>query len=200
MTIRSMPVFSQRTRRVVQYCGRAISAGSGAGTAGAYVFSANGLFDPDITGTGGQPMGFDQMMLFYNHYTVVKSSIVVAMTTTTAVPAVLAVAVSGSATPLTSIEQIQENGRVTWTWLEQLGIANSKGVVRAKVDLGRFQGLRNVIDDPDMRGDSATNPSEQVYFIVYVWNPVDATVCGCAGQVFIEYDSIFHEPRNAPLS
>ncbi len=49
-----------------------------AGTAGVlarYVFSANGAYDPNITGTGHQMMGFDQMMLFYEQAVVVRSKI-----------------------------------------------------------------------------------------------------------------------------
>lgn len=35
-----------------------------------YQFAGNSLFDPDITGTGHQPYGFDQWSAFYNKYTV----------------------------------------------------------------------------------------------------------------------------------
>lgn len=42
---------------------------------GSYVMSCNGLYDPDITGTGTQPLYFDQLMSMYNYYTVVKSYI-----------------------------------------------------------------------------------------------------------------------------
>lgn len=42
---------------------------------GKYTFWCNGLFDPDLTGTGTQPMYFDQLSALYNHYTVTSSFI-----------------------------------------------------------------------------------------------------------------------------
>jgi len=36
-------------------------------------FSANGLYDPNTSGTGHQPAYFDQMSTFYNHYVVMGS-------------------------------------------------------------------------------------------------------------------------------
>lgn len=40
-----------------------------------FIFSANGMYDPNITGTGTQPLYFDQLCSVYNHYTVIASSI-----------------------------------------------------------------------------------------------------------------------------
>jgi len=42
---------------------------------GAYTYRMNSLFDPDFTGTGHQPMGFDQWSNFYSHYQVLASKI-----------------------------------------------------------------------------------------------------------------------------
>jgi len=47
-------------------------------TAGAitdYQFRLNSLFDPDFTGTGHQPMYFDQYAALYNHYTVIGAKL-----------------------------------------------------------------------------------------------------------------------------
>lgn len=37
------------------------------------VYRLNDLFDPDLTGTGGQPYGFDQMMTYFNNFCVIKT-------------------------------------------------------------------------------------------------------------------------------
>lgn len=41
------------------------------------VYRPMSLFDPDLTGTGGQPYGFDQWTQFYGYYTVLASGITV---------------------------------------------------------------------------------------------------------------------------
>lgn len=46
-----------------------------AGTMQYYTFSANGIYDPNITGTGHQPMWRDEMAAQYASYTVLDSSI-----------------------------------------------------------------------------------------------------------------------------
>lgn len=42
-----------------------------------HVYAGNGMFDPDITSTGGQPTGFDQWNAFFDRYVVIGSKIVV---------------------------------------------------------------------------------------------------------------------------
>ncbi len=54
----------------------------GAGAMAAHIFSANGLFDPDITGVGHQPYSFDQWMAVYDHYHVVGAKISVTFLST----------------------------------------------------------------------------------------------------------------------
>lgn len=174
---------------------------SGASTAGGYVFSANGMFDPDVTGTGGQPMGFDQAMLFFNHYTVHSCKIkVIAQANSTTLRSNVALITSGSSTVTTSIAQLIENGDVNFTLLGYAGQMGSSCTLTRTLNLGQFQSVRDVLDDPNMRGDSASNPAEQAYFHIACWNAASATVVGIDFQVLLEYDVTFHEPRKGPIS
>lgn len=187
------------TMRTVVY-GTSFALSSGAGSPGGYVFSANGIFDPDITGTGGQPMGFDQMMLFYNHYTVVRSRISVVVKCTSASGAVAAIQLAGTSTLLTTHERINETGRAAMQWLQKSDVTGSSCTLRSSATAGVFQGVVDVKDDPDMRGDAASNPTEQLYYIIYAFYPPDATVVSIVALVRLEYDTWFHEPRAPPLS
>jgi len=198
--VKSKPLFGYVARRTVQYYTDISITGTSA--AGTYVMSANGLFDPDITGTGGQPMGFDQMMVFFNHYTVLRSRIRVVFDNVTGggVLATVALSTNASSTPTTVVENLIENGDVTFQKLGFAGAFGSSCTLKRTLDVGKYQGLRNIIDDPDMRGDAASNPTEQSYYHLSVWDQVGATSISVQAQMLIEYDTIFHEPRKGTLS
>ncbi len=55
----------------------------GAGSIASHVFRGNSLFDPDFTGGGAQPTGFDQWAAFYERYRVRASSFKVYVRTET---------------------------------------------------------------------------------------------------------------------
>lgn len=200
LTIRNIPLFAARTRRTLQY----YSTGTvltGTNTVNSQVFSANGMFDPDITGSGGQPMGFDQMMAFYNHYTVLRSRIriIIANTSTTLTPSV-GIMVSGSASVTSSIEQMVENGDVAFAQLSYAGAFGATSRFSRSLVIARFQGVDDPMDVTDLSGDSASNPAEQAYYHVCTWNPYSATQITSNWQVVIEYEAVFHEPKKGPLS
>lgn len=62
------PMIARRNFRKLTY--NQTVAISDAGAEFDYVFRANSLFDPDLTGTGHQPRGFDQWATFYGQYKV----------------------------------------------------------------------------------------------------------------------------------
>jgi hypothetical protein len=195
-----MPFFGYRVRKQLNYYSSGVIV-SGASSANAYVFSANGMFDPDITGTGGQPMSFDQAMLFYNHYTVHRSTMQVTfMSDSATLRASVGLFVSGSATVTTTIEQLLENGDGAFQILEFAGAYGGTATFRRTLNVGRFQDVKDVMDDPNMRGDSASNPTEQAYYHLVVFNTGTAATVQVDFQAVITYDATFHEPRKGPLS
>jgi len=59
-----------RQRVILRYTQEGTLAAAAA--TGTQVFRANSCFDPDLTGVGAQPVGFDQWSAFYNRYIVYK--------------------------------------------------------------------------------------------------------------------------------
>lgn len=145
-------------------------------------------------------MGFDQMMSFFNHYTVHSSRIRVELISGQATTATVALSVSGTNTVTTVVENLIENGDIQFRQLGTPGQYGAQCTFERKLDVGRFQSVRDVMDDPNMRGDAASNPTEQAYYHISVWNALSATVVTALFQVLIEYDVTFHEPRKGPLS
>lgn len=167
----------------------------GAGVCVDQVFSANGMYDPDITGTGHQPYGFDQMMANYDHYTVMGSRCIVEWTNTTALPVHAVIALRDSASSLT--------GTTTDTLLEQPGIKHKLSKagsnvyhLEQKFSARKWYSNRNPPADPELKGSASANPFEQAYYHVmvcpqYSTDDPGATVV----SVMIEYFALLSEPK-----
>jgi hypothetical protein len=199
------PVFLTEYRVKLFYYEQGLSFSTATpGATSSYFFSANGMFDPNITGTGHQPMGFDQLMLFYEQYTVVTSKITVTTYQSSAAPLRAAVALTPDTTAITDPIRIMENGLIKST---VIGRADVNTVVKsmnlscnvAKY-MGRTMNLRELVNDVTLSGTAAANPTEQVYFTLYAWDPFLGAVAGMYFDAVLEYDAIFWEPRKLTVS
>ncbi len=194
-----MPLFPSAYRARLRYSDTGtLTVTSGA--VASYVFSANGLYDPNITGTGHQPAGFDQMMLSYEHYCVVEARLYCYFHNVSAsVAPTVCLSVVAGATPTTIAQQIMEDGNnVT----ERINYAGTEGSLRAleiRTNIARFGGVPNVRNDDAYRGDLNNNPAEQQYFHIQAWDTENAS-CAVGFDVTIEYVAWFTEPRKISQS
>ncbi len=165
-----------------------------------YVYSANGLYDPNITGTGHQPDGFDQMMLFYNHYVVTSAKITVNFRNTSATyPMTVAISVNSSPTAITDAVRIAESGYVVRDTIGILGSGANCKTLSMTCDMSRYSGIPVLRDAPEYRGDVSNNPTEQTYFNVSSWELIgnnNTVTC----EVLIEYTAWFIEPKKVTSS
>jgi hypothetical protein len=191
-----MPLFPTRTTKWLRYSTN-FGLTSTAGVVTSYVFRANDLFDPDVTGGGHQPMGFDQMMVFYNHFCVTHAKLIVSAKAATGTASTVAVRVDASATPLTTIDQIIEFGGLVQAELEAIGGFGANKVLALSVSIPQLQGVVEsaITADPTLRGDAATSPTELTYFHVQLWNAAAVTATANI-SVILEQRSVFMEPRD----
>lgn len=186
----------------------AITSVAAAESVGTHVFSANGCYDPNITGVGHQPRGFDQVMALYDHYTVIGASIQVRfLNNSTGTRPYCCIAVrDGTVAALTTRDLFEYSNRVISARpVYRLSTADESGVgassmLSSKVDIAKFLGRKDVMDDPELKGTVASNPVEQVNFHVSVSDPVTTAAANVQCQVLITYDVIFHEPKNPASS
>ena len=173
---------------------------TGAGSAGTRVYSTNGLYDPDITGAGHQPMPFDQLMLSFEHYVVLRAKMTVNFkATSTTNTTSVALSLNSGTTAITAYGQLAENGVLV---RDRLGMYPYNGSIKSLVlpcDVAKFGDVRTLRDNPSYEGSVAANPSEQSYFHISAWNPDTVSSIDVICEIFIEYDAIFREPRkNSP--
>lgn len=168
-----------------------------------YTFSANGLFDPNITGTGHQPIGFDQMMALYEHYTVIRSHIKVTFFNSSAEPARVAIYLSpDNITP--SRTAIMENGLIKTRMISgDTGAGTHRqATIELTCDVPKYFGksYQSILAETEMSGTIAANPAEQVYFVIAIWNPVGIDDANVGLDVVLSYDSMYWEPKKLASS
>jgi len=167
-----------------------------------HVYSANGLYDPDITGTGHQPMGFDQIMPMYQHYTVIGARIkVVSYNYDGTYPQIAGIKVSGSATVEADYAKSFENGLCVWKTLNKNGTGGEIKTLTSHVSIGKFMGRHNILSEDDFRGTDSANPDEQVYFHVFTApHAYGANAENVIHKITIDYIAVFTEPKDLATS
>lgn len=202
--IKHTPLFpARKVLNGMLYYGHQIELTAAAGAPNTDFFYVNGLFDPDVSGTGHQPMGFDQMMLFYEHYAVLRATITVTGVGNTSGDLVrFGIYLSPDAVALTDPRQIIENGLVNTKLSEAKEVPKSK-TVSLSCDVAKYFGKRSwqdILDDEKLTGTSVADPVEGVYFAIVGWCATSAVTWSLKYDVCISFDACFFEPRKVGIS
>lgn len=200
------PLFPPRFKKNLVYVETGLTVTGTTGLVGNYFFSANGMFDPNVTGTGHQPMGFDQMMLMYEQYTVTSSKITVTYINGSGagVYADVGLYLSPDTTSITNPSQLMENGFFVWKPLNPINVQGSIGKLNLTCNVAtyfaRAEYKRELLQDPELHGTAAANPVEQVYFTVCAFDGAGGNTVTISFTVEIEYEVMFSEPRKLTQS
>lgn len=188
------PLFPARTTKKLRYATSASLSCSAVGVVTGRVYSANGLFDPDVTGVGHQPMGFDQMMLSYDHYYVTASKIEVLFKNISATTINVAIRTDADTVITSSADTLLESGMLLTETLEAKSTYGSAKRLQSAISIRKFQGVDDVLDVVELRGTVAANPVEGSFFHVVCWDPTlnGGTV---SVEVVMEFTATFTEPR-----
>lgn len=168
-----------------------------------YVFTANGLYDPNVSSTGHQPLGFDTMMLYYEQYTVTNSRITINFAGNGVQPATVGLCLAPDTTSLV-LPDVVENGLFVMKTVDGrakdgYGTGQRLGSLSLSCDVAKYFGRRTrreLLDDPNLSGTVATTPAEQVYFVIVTFgfgSFSDNT--SVAFNAVLEYNAVFWEPR-----
>lgn len=144
------------------------------GALGVYTWRANGIYDPNVTGTGGQPSGHDQLALMYNKYCVVSSRFNVTLNTQTysatdAMAQCGVILTNTQTLPYTGVSTLLEQQRTRWAC-----IPPDRSVVRkltSTFSAKSFFNITDIKDNMDNLGSTfGADPAEQAYFVLWAGN------------------------------
>lgn len=126
-----------------------------------YVYRCNSLFDPDATGVGGQPDGFDQWKTLYGVYRVVAVEIEVQATGNGSFNGLLAVGPADTSASYTSAEEVAGLRRAGGAAFSSTEVAKVHKLWHIGQLLGRSD--ETVLADPNCSAALTTNPATQYY-------------------------------------
>lgn len=169
-----------------------------ADVASTYLFSLNGLYDPNYTGIGHQPRGFDQLMALYDHYVVIGTTItlrVANQNSSANQQALVSMILLDGSVARTSFNDIFESQGIHKILQINTGGASTEEM-KLDVNPNKFLGRSKPLSDPQLKGDAANNPDEQAYVQVSCINAVPGTDLGSlCFSVVIEYTTVLIEPK-----
>ena len=180
-----------------------IAASSSNNFATSYKYRLNSLFDPNYTGVGHQPRGFDQLSTIYEKYTIVAAKISVCFITNNSVPSVCGLRlVDGNEVSITDKKVAMENGDSSWKYLARFD-SNSKTILSRQVNVKKFFNQNTIVGTDKFTLDSNENPALDDAIMGEIWvAPIDPGTAH--GQVLIdvniEYTAVFTEPKDLPQS
>lgn len=208
---RRMPFAGLPNSRFVKlrYCEEVLLPAAGPSVSSIYTMRANSLYDPNYTGTGHQPRGFDQLMASYNHFKVIKSRINVAFSSSDA---------TGSDPPFYYGICLTDSGNIfgskTPDYIKEsrqckvFKAHGSSGGYNGKPWSGcstwfshrSFFGGTYAGGNDKFIGDIANNPQEVAYFEIFQVPQVADSLGSKLALVTIDYWALLTEPKNIAQS
>lgn len=179
---------------MVVYSDFARQLNPGIASVASYIYSLNGLFDPDISGAGQQPTGFDQYMALYERYTVTKVKVTIKMINNDTNRHLVGCNLAAVSAVSTDANVYLRNNNMGYNYVE----ANTNGGPTTAswsfmVDLAKVF-RDDLLTNQDYSGTSAGNPNQQYYLII--WDaPADGSsdVGNSTWTVRLEYYTTFRE-------
>jgi len=138
----------------------------------AHVFRLNSLFDPDYTGVGAQPLGFDQWAALYGSYRVIRASakLTAAASVSQAIPMVMGFYPSTDATTESIIDNAMQKPRSSYQVVSWVG--TNKNTVKRSYPLHAILGLtaEQYRTQPETAATVSANPGTPVYLTLFAFN------------------------------
>jgi len=171
------------------------------------LWNLTGMYDPDNTGTGHQPMGFDQWVgLFYNYYTVVEAFwdvIVMSQSATGTGQALIVHGLADDSSVSTDPATLWENPTFTITPLGSIGSSHDVVRFHGHLDIAKHFGITReaLISAADHAGSSSAIPVQNVFLqIVAASNNTTVNPDNIVTWTKLRFKAVLTERRELPQS
>lgn len=165
-------------------------------------YSCNGLWDPQVSIGGHQPLGFDNLTLLYNHYLCIGSRIKVTLAglTTNAnyVPIACCIQTHSSATPpyIDPILAAEQNH----SKVKLMGPSDTGRLVLSSRWSAKKVFGKGLLANDELKGNGTSNPVEQTYWTISTM-PLDRVSQTTTNVIIeIEYIAIWKELKTITQS
>lgn len=195
--------FPTQWKRTLNYVDKISLDPPTGGLTTSYRFRANSIYDPDQSGTGHQPLGYDEIILGYERWTVIGSKITATFTasqSTSALPLVVGIEVQDSTVATANVGTIIERGRARYKHTSGAQGGPSVVTVTNGFSTKKFFGLSSLKAGKEYQGLATADCPRQAFYSIFAADagtndpaPIDVTVK-------IEYYVIFQEPRRLTQS
>lgn len=181
-----------------KYCSTVTLPFAAAGTVSTYQFRANSMFDPDLTGTGHQPMFTDEMVAQYRYYTVVKSYIKVYIAAENTDQQCISLFYDTDAdTPLTVDAATEQHKFANCVKLDK---RNGPLVLKGYYNGPQSQKTtyKAFIGDIDQKILTTSNPGtpQARYFTLYRFSPSAAALAALIVRVEMVFHTVWRDPKD----
>jgi len=192
----------------LKYCSsKSLTSGTSGITGNAQIYALNGLYDPDVTGTGHQPYGYDQLMTFYDIYTVKSVRIAFTIVGSEDPGNFLAYLIkpnfSGATVASTTLESISEVELTSYTMLNPSSSAVPSQQIRLPViDLPKTEGLtwEAFMGNNNYRAANSSNPSYTTQLHIALGNASGLSAKTATVITEIYFEGYFESRTNLPQS
>jgi len=174
--------FSPRACITLKYCYNSISSN---GAIDGNILKLNSCYDPDVTYTGHQPMGFDQYAALYNYYRVHHTRVVGTFTGIFVAPLICTVLCNGTPTAITDPDRAAEQPEGKRFLMPTIYQEIKK--INWSFDMAKALGMtREQYRTDDVTASVvSTNPAAPVYLHTLIHDGGGAV--GAAGAIAIEW-------------
>ncbi len=161
----------------------------GTSPTGVQRFRGNSCFDPDHTGVGGQPMGFDELTNFYGYYRVRKSTVVMSLVSSS-------IACRITLTPTVSLVPNSVANAMECPYTRIVDVSSSVANFSCETSMSTYKllGVPKVAfrNDPELSAVVTANPVNTWYWTVLAISNDGTTNLTLRLELGIEYEVEFY--------